>query len=34
VAVGLLQPVSLNGIYDLSPLNAVLKADGEAQVSP
>ncbi len=33
-AVGLLQPVSLNGIYDLSPLNALLKADGEAQVSP
>jgi NitT/TauT family transport system substrate-binding protein len=34
VAVGLLQPVNLNGIYDLGPLNAVLKADGEAQVSP
>jgi NitT/TauT family transport system substrate-binding protein len=34
VAVGLLQPVSLNGIYDLSPLNAVLKADGQPQVSP
>jgi NitT/TauT family transport system substrate-binding protein len=34
VAVGLLQPVNLNGIYDLSPLNAVLKADGEPQVSP
>ena len=33
-AVGLLQPVSLNGIYDLGPLNALLKADGEAQVSP
>jgi NitT/TauT family transport system substrate-binding protein len=33
-AVGLLQPVNLNGIYDLSPLNALLKADGEAQVSP
>jgi NitT/TauT family transport system substrate-binding protein len=33
-AVGLLQPVNLNGIYDLGPLNAVLKADGEAQVSP
>ena len=32
-AVGLLQPVSLNGIYDLGPLNALLKADGEAQVS-
>jgi NitT/TauT family transport system substrate-binding protein len=33
-AVGLLQPVSLTGIYDLGPLNAVLKANGEAQVSP
>ncbi len=33
-AVGLLQPVNLNGIYDLGPLNALLKADGEAQVSP
>jgi NitT/TauT family transport system substrate-binding protein len=34
VAVGLLQPVSLAGIYDLGPLNALLKANGEAQVSP
>ena len=34
VAVGLLQPVNLSGIYDLSPLNAVLKANGEPQVSP
>jgi NitT/TauT family transport system substrate-binding protein len=34
VAVGLLKPVNLNGIYDLGPLNALLKADGEAQVSP
>jgi len=34
VAVGLLQPVNLNGIYDLGPLNALLKADGEPQVSP
>jgi NitT/TauT family transport system substrate-binding protein len=35
VAVGLLQPVSnLAGIYDLAPLNTLLKADGEAQVSP
>ncbi len=34
VAVGLLQPVNLNGIYDLGPLNALLKADGQAQVSP
>jgi len=33
-AVGLLQPVSLSGIYDLGPLNAQLKANGEAQVSP
>jgi NitT/TauT family transport system substrate-binding protein len=33
-AVGLLQPVSLNGIYDLGPLNTLLKADGQAQVSP
>ena len=33
-AVGLLQPVTLSGIYDLSPLNAVLKANGEPQVSP
>ena len=34
MAVGLLQPVNLNGIYDLTPLNAVLKANGEPQVSP
>jgi NitT/TauT family transport system substrate-binding protein len=33
-SVGLLQPVNLNGVYDLGPLNALLKADGEAQVSP
>jgi NitT/TauT family transport system substrate-binding protein len=33
-AVGLLKPVSLSGIYDLGPLNALLKADGQAQVSP
>ena len=33
-AVGLLKPVNLNGIYDLGPLNALLKADGQAQVSP
>jgi NitT/TauT family transport system substrate-binding protein len=33
-AVGLLQPVNLNGIYDLGPLNTVLKANGEPQVSP
>ena len=34
VAVGLLQPVKLNGIYDLGPLNTLLKADGQPQVSP
>ena len=33
-AVGLLKPVNLSGIYDLGPLNALLKADGQAQVSP
>jgi sulfonate transport system substrate-binding protein len=33
-AVGLLQPVNLAGIYDLGPLNALLKADGQTQVSP
>jgi NitT/TauT family transport system substrate-binding protein len=33
VAVGLLTPVNLNGIYDLGPLNRLLKAAGEAQVS-
>jgi NitT/TauT family transport system substrate-binding protein len=32
-AVGLLQPVNLNGIFDLGPLNALLKADGQPQVS-
>jgi NitT/TauT family transport system substrate-binding protein len=34
VSVGLLKPVSLTGIYDLGPLNKLLKAAGEAQVSP
>src|SRR5215472_1138722 len=35
VAVGLLTPVkNLPGIYDLGPLNALLKADGQPQVSP
>src|SRR3984885_2699236 len=34
VAVGLLKPVNLNGIYDLGPLNALLKADEQPQVSP
>jgi NitT/TauT family transport system substrate-binding protein len=33
VAVGLLKPVNLSGIYDLGPLNALLKADGQPQVS-
>jgi NitT/TauT family transport system substrate-binding protein len=34
VAVGLLTPVkNLSGIYDLGPLNALLKADGQSQVS-
>jgi NitT/TauT family transport system substrate-binding protein len=32
-AVGLLQHVDLNGIYDLGPLNDVLKATGESAVS-
>jgi NitT/TauT family transport system substrate-binding protein len=32
---GLLTPVkNLSGIYDLGPLNALLKADGQPQVSP
>jgi NitT/TauT family transport system substrate-binding protein len=34
VAVGLLKPVNLNGIYDLGPLNKALTAAGEPQVSP
>src|SRR5215472_303814 len=33
VSSGLLKPVNLNGIYDLGPLNALLKADGQPQVS-
>jgi NitT/TauT family transport system substrate-binding protein len=32
-AVGLLDKVDLGGIYDLAPLNAVLKANGDAEVS-
>src|SRR5215475_5461460 len=32
-AVGLLEPVNLSGIYDLGPLNKLLKAAGEPQVS-
>jgi hypothetical protein len=34
VDVGLLSPVkNLSGIYDLSPLNKLLSADGQQQVS-
>jgi NitT/TauT family transport system substrate-binding protein len=33
VAVGLLKPVNLSGIYDLGPLNTLLTAAGEPQVS-
>jgi len=33
VAVGLLKPVNLTGIYDLDPLNQVLATAGESQVS-
>ena len=33
VAVGLLKPVNLSGIYDLAPLNNLLKADGQPQVN-
>jgi NitT/TauT family transport system substrate-binding protein len=32
-ALGLLKPVSLNGIYELGPLNQALVAAGEAQVA-
>ncbi|GAB3815639.1 ABC transporter substrate-binding protein [Micromonospora zhanjiangensis] len=33
VAVGLTQPVDLNGLYDLSFLNEVLKAQGKSEVA-
>jgi NitT/TauT family transport system substrate-binding protein len=33
VAVGLLQPVNLSGIYDLGPLNKLLQAEKQAQVN-
>ncbi len=33
VSIGLLKSASVSGIYDLGPLNALLKADGQAQVS-
>ena len=32
-SLGLLKPVNLNGIFDLTPLNTALSAAGEAQVS-
>lgn len=32
-AVGVLEPVDLNGIYDLDPLNAILKGLGKTEVS-
>ena len=31
--VGLLKPVDLKGIYDLGPLNELLKADGQPEIS-
>jgi hypothetical protein len=35
VAVGLLKPVNnITGLYDLGPLNKLLTAAGEPQVSP
>jgi hypothetical protein len=33
VSLGLLQPVNLDGIYALDPLNKVLAAAGESQIS-
>jgi NitT/TauT family transport system substrate-binding protein len=33
VSVGLLKPVNLNGVFDLAPLNALLSAAGQPQVS-
>jgi NitT/TauT family transport system substrate-binding protein len=33
VSVGLLKPVNLTGIFDLTPLNTLLSADGQPQVS-
>jgi NitT/TauT family transport system substrate-binding protein len=32
-SVGLLNPVNLNGIFDLTPLNSILTADGDPTVS-
>ena len=31
--MGLLEPVNLKGIYDLKPLNKILKAEGKPVVS-
>jgi len=33
VSLGLLKPVSLNGIFDLGPLNQALTAAGQPQVN-
>ncbi|MFF4415874.1 ABC transporter substrate-binding protein [Streptosporangium sp. NPDC001559] len=33
VKIGLLEPVDLTGIYDLKPLNEVLKAQGQSEVA-
>jgi NitT/TauT family transport system substrate-binding protein len=33
VQVGLLKPVNLNGIFDLGPLNTILKAAGQPAIS-
>lgn len=32
--IGLLKPVDLKGIYDLGPLNELLKAAGKPEVNP
>lgn len=32
--IGLLEPVNLTGIYDLKPLNTLLRARGKAEVNP
>ena len=32
-SVGLLKPVNLNGIFDLTPLNSLLSAAGDSAVS-
>jgi NitT/TauT family transport system substrate-binding protein len=33
VSLGLLDPVNLSGIFDLTPLNALLSAAGQSAVS-